>query len=462
VRSVTQNAFLIAAPQSGSGKTTVSLAIMAALTRRAVPVVPFKCGPDFIDPGYHRAVTGAVSRNLDAWMCGDEFVRQTLQARLAAGTIAVIEGAMGLFDGFGFSTMEGSSAQIAAITGAPVVLVLNARGMAASAAPLLNGFASFNSEVMIAGVIFNNVGSENHAMLLRDVVAKHCPTLRCFGCIPRDEAVAIPSRHLGLVTADDNPLPDGFVQHLADVAEKYLDLDRLMKLELPVFDKTVSTPHFATPATRIAVAADQAFCFCYDDNLRLLEEVGAEILPFSPLNDRKLPEGISGIYLPGGYPELFADALAANLTMKQDIQTAVLNGMPTYAECGGFIYLTEGMSEGTDFVGIFPTRTKMLVKRKALGYREVRFLSDTVMGKAAVCCRGHEFHYSEITGMPESVERCYEVTRSALFVAHEGYRINNCLGSYIHLHFGSHPELAVSFVNACAIYSHSVGEKGDS
>lgn len=456
------NGFLIAAPGSGSGKTTVSLAIMAALARRNLDVAPFKCGPDFIDPGYHKAITGTSSVNLDVWMCRDDFVLKSFRKRLTDDRIAIIEGAMGLFDGFGAASMDGSSARIAAVTGAPVVLVVNARGMAASAAALLQGFIRFDPEVTIAGVIFNNVGSESHANLLKEVVARHCPEIICYGCIPRDETITIPSRHLGLVTADDNPLPPDFIDALADLAERCLDLERLVGLKINNNSMVVPSalPEEARlEPVRIALARDAAFCFCYDDNLRMLEEAGVEIISFSPLNDRHLPENISGLYFPGGYPELYSDHLGANVVMREEIKSAVDQGMPTYGECGGFMYLTEGMLEGADFVGIFPVRTKMLPKRKALGYREVRFLSDTLLGVAGKICRGHEFHYSEILGMPESVERCYEVSRSGLVVAEEGYRVNNCLGSYIHLHFGSNPELAASFLKACSAYRQPAGEK---
>ncbi len=219
--------FLIAAPQSGSGKTTVSLAIMAALCRRGLKVAPFKCGPDFIDPGYHSIVTGRPSINLDGWMCPAEFVRQTFRRHGEDADVAVIEGVMGLFDGIGASSGTGSSAQIAAMTGAPVVLVVNARGMAASAAALVGGFAGFDPQIRLGGVIFNNVGSDSHGQLLRAALAEALPEISVFGCIPRDESLAIPSRHLGLVTVEDNPLPDEFVRKLADMAERCLDLDRL-------------------------------------------------------------------------------------------------------------------------------------------------------------------------------------------------------------------------------------------
>ena len=465
------NGFLIAAPQSGSGKTTVCLAIMAALVRRGLEVAPFKCGPDFIDPGYHRLVTGHPSINLDGWMCGEEFVRQTFLSGVttrsgeAGKAVAVIEGVMGLFDGIGASSVEGSSAQIAAITGAPVVLVVNARGMAASAAALVKGFAGFDPQVRLAGVIFNNVGSEHHAALLKEAVATHCPELFCFGCIPRDESLAIPSRHLGLVTADDNPLSDEFIGGLADMAERCLDLERLGQLEIPPCPPllkwgAISSPPFAKGGqggispVRIAVARDSAFCFMYEDNLRLLREAGAELAFFSPLSDAALPAGIHGIYLPGGYPELYAAQLDTNGSMKASIRAAVAEDMPVYAECGGFVYLTEGIEASedqnpADFAGIFPVRCRMLPRRKALGYRAVELTEKVVIGTAGSTARGHEFHYSEIGTMPEGVERCYRVSRQGVGLGMEGYRVRNCLASYIHLHFGSSRGIAGTFVDAC-------------
>ena len=465
--------FLIAAPQSGSGKTTIVLAILAGLKRRGLVVAPFKCGPDFIDPGYHRLASGQPSINLDGWMCPDDFVAHTFGLRTANADVAVIEGVMGLFDGLGSSPMQGSSAQIAAITGAPVVLVVNARGMAASAAPLVTGFATFEPRVKIAGVIFNNVGSDSHGELLSRVMAEQAPEIVLFGCIPRDESLAIPSRHLGLVTVEDNPLPDTYLAHLADMAEKHLDLDGLARLQItpcpPLLrggDGTVSCgrqeeegpllpfrPGWISPI-RIAVARDPAFCFVYEDNLRLLREAGAEPVFFSPLDDGTLPDRISGIYLPGGYPELYAERLATNVTMLAGIRTAVARDMPIYAECGGFIYLTEGMEESphmfrSDFAGIFPVRARMLPKRKALGYRQVEFVHNCILGPAGTIARGHEFHYSEIGAMPPGVERIYRITRRGTALGLEGYRSRNCLASYVHLHFGANPALAPAFVAAC-------------
>lgn len=462
------NGFLIAAPQSGSGKTTVCLAIMAALARRGTAVAPFKCGPDFIDPGYHRLVTGRPSINLDAWMCGAEFVQETFFTNLALQStqncpaIAVIEGVMGLFDGIGASSSDGSSAQIAAITGAPVVLVVNARGMAASAAALVAGFSGFDPQVRLAGVIFNNVGSENHAALLVEALTSHCPDIFCFGCIPRDPSLVIPSRHLGLVTAEDNPLSDEFINRLADMAERWLDLEKLGQLQIPpappLQKSGVPAPPFMKEGQGriyIAVARDPAFCFMYEDNLRLLREAGAELIFFSPLYDATLPGGINGIYLPGGYPELYAGQLDANRSMKESIQTAVTGNMPVYAECGGFVYLTEGIDASADqpaadFAGVFPVRCRMLPRRKALGYRQTELTTRVSIGASGELVRGHEFHYSEMGTMPEEVERCYQVSRQGVVLGSEGFRVRNCLASYIHLHFGSNRAIAAEFVAACS------------
>ncbi len=456
---------LIAAPQSGSGKTTVSLAIMAALRRRGLAVAPFKCGPDFIDPGYHRLVTGRPSINLDAWMCPEEFVSGSFLKQSSDADLAVIEGVMGLFDGLGASPFEGSSARIAALTGAPVVLVVNARGMAASAAALVRGFAGFDLRVKVAGVIFNNVGSESHAELLRQVMSQSLPEVAVFGCIPRDEALAIPSRHLGLVTAEDNPLPPEFMERLTAMAERYLDLDGLAGLKLnppqPPFCKGGSPLFFLSAGeerVRIAVARDAAFCFVYEDNLRLLREAGAEIVTFSPLEDNGLPDGIGGIYLPGGYPELYAERLAANSSMLAAIRNSVAVEMPVYAECGGYVYLTEGLEESAgraavDFVGIFPVRARMLPSRKALGYRQAELLQDTLLGGSGTVCRGHEFHYSETGVMPDCIGRNYNVSRQGVLLGREGFSVRSCLASYLHLHFGSNPGIAPALVAACRQYA---------
>jgi cobyrinic acid a,c-diamide synthase len=456
-------AFVIAAPQSGSGKTTITIGIMEVLRRRGLTVAPFKVGPDFIDPGYHRMVTHRPSINLDGWMCGPAGVCENFTRYSKAADVAVIEGVMGLFDGFAGTSEEGSTAQVAKLLGAPVVLVVDARGQARSVAALVKGFAEFDSRLRLAGIIFNHVASENHERILREAVAELEYPPPVLGCVPADVRLAIPSRHLGLVTADENPLPVTYLEYLAAVIRENIDLAFLWGLALSVYNNgDTVTPEpidLNLPAVKIAVARDEAFCFVYEDNLRLLSEAGAELIPFSPLRDAAIPEGVSGIYLPGGYPELYMEQLSKNSAMKESIASAVATGMPVYAECGGFIYLTEGVvpHEGPPetphpFVGIFPVTTRMLPRRKALGYREVEFLSDSAIGRRGLIARGHEFHYSEISAMPGKVKRIFKVGRANSDLGLEGYRIKNCLASYIHLHFGSCPEIATSFVESCRKY----------
>ncbi len=457
-------AFVIAAPQSGSGKTTITIGIMEVLRRRGLTVAPFKVGPDFIDPGYHRMVTHRSSINLDGWMCGPSGVRENFARYAKTADVAIIEGVMGLFDGFAGTSEEGSTAQVAKLLGAPVLLVVDARGQARSVAALIKGFTEFDPELRLAGIIFNNVASENHGRILREAVAALDYPPPVLGCVPADVRLAIPSRHLGLVTAEDNPLPMTYLDHLATVICETIDPAFLLGLERSFYDNgdpaTAEPTDLNLPAMKIAVARDEAFCFVYEDNLRLLREAGAELIPFSPLRDAAIPEGVAGVYIPGGYPELYVEQLSENFAMKESIAKAVATGMPVYAECGGFIYLTQGVvsPDGPPeaphpFIGIFPVTTRMLPRRKALGYREVEFLADSPIGWHGLVARGHEFHYSEISEMPEKVERTFQVRRANADLGLEGYRINNCLASYIHLHFGSCPEIADSFVESCRGHS---------
>lgn len=490
---------IISAPHSGSGKTTVTLGIMECLKRRGLRVAPFKVGPDFIDPGYHRLVTGRPSVNLDGWMCSAEFVLDTFCLHGEDADISVIEGVMGLFDGISGKQDAGSTAEIAKMIGAPVILVVDARSQARSAAALVKGFAEFDPEVRVAGVIFNNVGSDSHARILREAVESLGTGVKVVGCLPRDEILQIPSRHLGLMTVEENPLPEEFLDHLVEVIWDNLDLGLLWaagtshgaEQSLPFSWGQVNTDDFAAKSVEpdpalIAVARDEAFCFVYEDNLRLLREAGAKIIEFSPLRDERLPEGVTGVYLPGGYPEIFADTLAENTAMKAELRKMIEGWMPVYAECGGFIYLTKGVAaypvrkrsqtltfdksgktqkilpdmqtvEETalplhEFAGVFPVSTRMLSRRRALGYREVELAADSILGPAGALARGHEFHYSEMGMMPARVKRSYRVSRNGVDLGMEGYRYKNCLASYIHLHFGSCQGMAAAFVENCRKY----------
>ncbi|MBI5695315.1 MAG: cobyrinate a,c-diamide synthase [Nitrospirae bacterium] len=447
-------AFIVAGTNSGVGKTTVSIGLMAALKSRGLAVQPFKVGPDFIDPAYHEYVSGRASRNLDGWMMGSTAVRGVYARASATADVSVIEGVMGLFDGIGKDGLSGSTAQVAKLTGAPVVLVVDARSMAGSAAAVVRGFESLDPDVIVAGVILNRVGSERHERLLKDAVKRHCKA-KVIGAIPREDGLDIPSRHLGLTTDVGSILTKKFVKKLRETVEKNVDIDALMRIAgkaARIAPAPMPSRTKPASAARLAVAMDEAFCFYYRDNLEMLESHGIEIVPFSPLKDDGLPPDIRGIYIGGGYPEMYARGLGFNDFVKHDIRAAAEAGIPIYAECGGLMYLTEGITdlEGVfhPMVGVFPVKTKMLDKRKALGYREVVVEASGALFPEGKKARGHEFHYSEIEPMPRGVKRGYKVTKAGEMEGKaEGYMKGNVLASYVHLHFASNRAFAIRFAD---------------
>jgi cobyrinic acid a,c-diamide synthase len=457
---------VIAGTQSGVGKTTVTLGLLAALRRRGLVVQPFKVGPDFIDPGHHTRAAARVSRNLDGWMLTREANIALFHRQVRGADVAVVEGVMGLFDGYDGLSEAGSTAQMAKWLGLPVLLVVDARAMARSAAALVHGFADFDPDLTMAGVIFNRIGSATHLEYLQQGLTS-LQGVRCFGGLPRDQELAIPERHLGLATTEDHPLEEAYLHHLADWLEAHLDLDGLLKA-LPLLSLSEEQASEALPSTvRIGVARDRAFCFYYPENLELLAKSGAELVPFSPLNDRELPCDLQGIYLGGGYPELYAAQLAANSGMRHSVRKCAAAGLPIYAECGGLMYLATQIRdlEGQphSMAGIFPFTVRMLPRLKALGYREVTLATAGLLGPAGIKARGHEFHYSEMVGEPTGVPRIYRLTsRKGSEVVAEGYCSHNVLASYVHLHFGSNPGVARNLVASCRAYKESLrGGPGD-
>jgi cobyrinic acid a,c-diamide synthase len=441
---------IIAAPSSGSGKTTVALGVMAALKARGLRVAPFKVGPDFIDPGHHAAVCGRSSRNLDGWMCGREWVAGSYARGCRDADLAVIEGVMGLFDGASGEDDAGSTAEIARWLDGRIVLVVDARSQARSVAALVKGFVEFDPRLHFAGVIFNRVGTPRHEELLRRAMASVPGLPPVLGCLPREENLSLPERHLGLVMAAEAGLDEAFAERLGAAVEAHLDLDGLLETggQVSTPDRFVGSGAPTPPAARIAVARDEAFCFCYPENLELLQGAGAELVFFSPLRDQALPPEIDGLYLPGGYPELHAGELSENVSLLREIREAGAAGLPIYAECGGFMLLAESI-DGRAMVGLFPGAARMLPRRKALGYRQVELTADSLLGPAGTVARGHEFHYSELT-LPEDVSRIYRLSRrGGEDLGREGYCRGNVLGSYVHLHFGSNPQLAENFVRFC-------------
>jgi cobyrinic acid a,c-diamide synthase len=366
---------------------------------------------------------------------------------------------MGLFDGYDGRSEAGSTAQMAKWLGLPVLLVVDARSMARSAAALVQGFEAFDPELKFAGVLFNGIGSPRHLQYLREALGGHV-NMAFLGGIPRQKSVAIPERHLGLVTHFDHNLSDNAVARLADLVEGGLDVSRFIS-GLPAIElvdaEVTEEGNQPLPAVHIAVARDNAFCFYYQDNLDLLAACGAQPVYFSPLTDSCLPAAIDGLYLGGGYPELFAARLAENRSMLAEVRRRSAEGMPIYGECGGMMYLGSGITDPDGrrhaMTGCLPIETRMLPRLRSLGYREVRLTCSSLLGEADARLRGHEFHYSEITSGAEGLDKIYRVSgRDGAEEVREGYCKSNTLASYIHLHFGSRPSSAAAFVRNCRNY----------
>lgn len=437
---------VLAAPSSNGGKTLLSLGLGAALVRRGASVQYFKSGPDFIDPTLHRLVSGRISRNLDLRMCGADFVRQTY-ARHCAADFVIVEGVMGLFDGG-----QGSTAALAKTLALPVVLVVDAAACAESIAALVHGFESFDPQVAIGGVIFNRVASEGHYQVLARSVQEHCRAA-VLGWVPRHDDFMVPSRHLGLHMDHDEPLSPERLGRIAGIMERHIDFARLREQAAPLPEPLAPGETGKTAdGVRLGIARDAAFCFYYEDNLDLLRAAGAALIPFSPLADARLPDDLDGLYLGGGYPELHAEALSANRSLRQEIRDRALAGLPVYGECGGFMYLCEGLvtTAGTEYPmsGIFPVKARMKKRLGRLGYRTATIRQDTLW-PAGMTLAGHEFHYSETDAMPEWVARAYSLDDGRL----EGFCLNNTLAGYLHLHLGGTPEAAAHFVAFCRTQS---------
>ncbi len=454
---------VIAGTHSGCGKTTVTLAIMAALKKRGLKVAPFKVGPDFIDPGHHASVCGCPSHNLDGWILNKSSVQELYWQYCTGADVSVIEGVMGLFDGAGGTSESGSTAEIAKWLDLPVLLIVDVFGVARSVAALVKGYLEFDSGLRFAGVILNKVGSKRHAALLKEALSPL--GLSWAGTLFRNQDLQLPSRHLGLITAEESGLETEQVDFFRSWFEKDCDLNSLLKAirqnrkDIRPADqtRTIKRPGIShSRSVRIAVAKDEAFCFYYQVNLDILEKFGAELVFFSPLRDHFLPPGIQGLYLGGGYPELHAKALSRNRNLRGEILIKAHENLPIYAECGGFLYLCQGLVQKEEprplhpWVGLFPFVVNMQKRRCALGYREIILKKNTLLGPAGTRIRGHEFHYSNLLepiSQDKSIILAYEVRNAGnSLLAPEGYTWNNTLAGYIHLHFGSCPDAARNFV----------------
>jgi cobyrinic acid a,c-diamide synthase len=467
---------VVAGTHSGVGKTSVALGLIVALRALGLAVAPFKVGPDFIDPAFLTRGAGRATRNLDGWLLPAAELTRTLHRGAAGADLGVVEGMMGLYDGRSAMSEEGSTAAVAKLIDAPVLLVVDVSAAARSAAATVLGFQRFDRAVKVAGVVANGVGSAGHLSLVRDAITQ-ATGLPVLGSLPRDEAVALPERHLGLVLPGELPGVDAALARLGALAVERFDLEAIRALagSAPPLSRPMAPPTASAggPRVRVAVAQDEAFRFYYPENLELLAGLGAEVVPFSPLRDAALPLGTRGMYLGGGYPELHGAALAANRPLQDALRAADASGMPIYAECGGLMYLADAL-EAPDgrlypMVGVLPATVRLHPMRLALGYAEVQVMADTLLGPAGTVARGHEFHCSWLQGVPASVARVYRLrsgghgdadaaagdadaavgSEDAANVA-AGFLIGRTLMSYVHLHFSSSAALAPSFVSACA------------
>lgn len=450
---------VVAGTGSGVGKTSISIALTAALKKRGFTVQTFKVGPDFLDPTYLSMASGRKCYNLDGWMTGREYVRTLFEKQTQDADIAVIEGVMGLFDGSDAAASEGSTAEIAGWLGAPVLLVFNARGVARSAAAMVKGYCEFEPGLEIFGVIANSAGSKRHEEWLKKALASaSLPPL--IGAVPKSAFPKLPSRHLGLVSADSDSFSLESIDKLSLAIEQHADMDEIIKMLSIKKREKKSVPAGngnCKKRIRLGLAFDSAFSFYYQDNLEAMEAMGCELIKFSPIADDSLPEELDGLYIGGGYPELFADELMQNTKMLDSIRTFAKSGRAIYAECGGLVYLSQGVKTKNrikyKFVGLLPAWTKMRDSFSSLGYVDITLTEKSLLGDIGETLRGHRFHYSELMDNPVknvdwntvyALKRRLSDSETA-----EGYQHGRVLVSYVHAHLASCPNSIESLITIC-------------
>jgi len=485
---------IVAGTGSGSGKTTVTLGLMRAFALQGLKVQGFKCGPDYIDPAYHAAVTGRAAYNLDSWMTDSPYLLNSFLRRSEAADLSIIEGVMGLYDGKDADGLAGSTAEIAILTGSPVLLVVDVRSMGSSAAAIVLGFQQLEPRIHIAAVLVNRCGSRSHYETVKLAIESACG-IPVIGWLAREAGLDIPERHLGLLPAVERGELAPLFNHAAALLEEGTDLRQLLNMarSAPLLQHSSDQPaqHAVSGAARqswnppcgqsrgtaavtvesalpadaagsfgtapvIAVARDAAFNFYYADNLELLAQAGAQIMEFSPLRGDGIPAEADGLYLGGGFPEEFAAAISGNSVFMDGLRQAANNGMPIYAECGGYMVLTTSITdrEGLEhkMAGIIPAHAVMQERRAALGYREVTALEDCLLLRKGETLRGHEFHYSVMHYEKEvRSSHAYE-SKGRGGTVQEGFLQDKLMAAYAHIHLASHLPAAFRWVEACRNY----------
>lgn len=443
---------MIAGTSSGSGKTTIVCALLQALVNRGIKTAAFKCGPDYIDPMFYDRIIGARSVNLDGYFMDRNTINKLLCKNSRGMDISVIEGVMGYYDGLGMEDIASSYA-IAGDTDTPVVLVVPCRGMSKSVQALTDGYVNFVPDSHIKGIIFNQLSPSLYPAMKEYCEKRH---LKALGYFPRLEKGQLESRHLGLVTAQEVTDLKEKLQYLAQMAEKYLDIDALLELGREFYEDKCQYSYMKMDAVhnnlRVAVARDRAFCFYYEDNLELLRELGCEIVEFSPLNDKKLPDNIDGLILGGGYPELYGRQLEENLSMRSSVKEAIEQGLPTYAECGGFMYLHREITSPdglkSKMAGVLEGECVFSQKLQHFGYVELEALKDNLLCKRGERIRAHEFHRC-ISNVNTDTFRTFKNTGEWIsFVS-----TDTLLAGFPHIHYYANPDFALSFVKRCAEYN---------
>ncbi|MGL5699260.1 MAG: cobyrinate a,c-diamide synthase [Kluyvera sp.] len=441
-----QHAFILAGTGSGCGKTTVTLGLLTLLQQRGLRVQPYKVGPDYLDTGWHTALCGVASRNLDSFMLPTSTLNALFSEHMQQADIAVIEGVMGLYEGYGTDPNYCSTAAMAKQLGCPVILLVDGKAVSTSIAATVMGFQHFDPSLNIAGVIVNRVNSESHFQLLKSAITRYCG-LPVLGYVPRAAGVALPERHLGLVTARESALNRQPWQDFAATLERTLDIERLLALtELTHMPEGNLPPMPQSGAgLTLALADDEAFNFYYPDNLALLARAGVEIVRFSPLHDHVLPP-CQMVWLGGGYPELHAQALAANEAMLAQLRAAHQRGVAIYAECGGLMYLGSTLQDADGRVhqmaDILPGQSKMGTRLTRFGYCEAQAERQTLLAAPGEILRGHEFHYSDFTPQDAAVMACRKTRDGAVLQQWQGgWQRGNTFASYLHLHFAQRPSM---------------------